>query len=510
MTGPRAGSAQAAGAPAQASCAGKAVRLTAGDVASGKLLEGISTVILDCDGVLWRGADLLPRTVEALQRFRAQGKRLLFLTNNASKSRVQYAQKFLSLGIEVAPEEIVPASYTAAAYLAGVLAGSSSTSGSLESSSTESSSSMHASSSGSSLEGSMDGQPGGRRVFMLGTSGLGDELATAGLDYVTWEGLVSSDSGGSSSDGGGGGGGGSSGAAAMHEQWSSATFGELQLDASIGAVLVGWDPAFSYAKLCYASALLRELPGVHFVQTNPDDADRMGDSGRMMPGTGCLVAAVEAASGRRAFNVGKGGAWLLPWLCQNQRLQPSECAIVGDRLDTDILLGLQGRLGLTVLPLTGVTTEEDLAAAHPSELPHYVVPNLAALAGLPTDDSSSAMQHHTASDSYQDTPVYFQIVVLERQIFAWVGVAPPRLANLQLAMPTRLDPLPSATSLLGSADDELASMSQRLSKRTGRSVALSVNLPANQPLMRAFAEKRLLQELRQLQLVQQAGELSLS
>ena len=89
---------------------------------------------------------------------------------------------------------------------------------------------------------------------------------------------------------------------------------------------------------------------------------------------------------RRAFNVGKGGAWLLPWLCQNQRLQPSECAIVGDRLDTDILLGLQGRLGLTVLPLTGVTTEEDLAAAHPSELPHYVVPNLAALAGLPTDE----------------------------------------------------------------------------------------------------------------------------
>ena len=144
------------------------------------------------------------------------------------------------LRMQVAPEEIVPASYTAAAYLAGVLAGSSSTSGSLESSSTESSSSMHASSSGSSLEGSMDGQPGGRRVFMLGTSGLGDELATAGLDYVTWEGLVSSDSGGSSSDGGGGGGGGSSGAAAMHEQWSSATFGELQLDASIGAVLVGW------------------------------------------------------------------------------------------------------------------------------------------------------------------------------------------------------------------------------------------------------------------------------
>jgi hypothetical protein len=38
-------------------------------------------------------------------------------------------------------------------------------------------------------------------------------------------------------------------------------------------------------------------------------------------------------------------------------------------------------------------------------------------------------------------------------------------------------------------------------KKAGRPVALSVNLPAGQPLMRAFAEKRLMQELQQLQLV---------
>ena len=41
----------------------------------------------------------------------------------------------------------------------------------------------------------------------------------------------------------------------------------------------------------------------------------------------------------------------------------------------------------------------------------------------------------------------------------------------------------------------------RAAKKTGRAVALSVNLPAGQPLMRAFAEKRLMQELQQLQLV---------
>ena len=37
---------------------------------------------------------------------RSLDKRILFLTNNASKSRAQYKQKFDSLGIEVAPEEV--------------------------------------------------------------------------------------------------------------------------------------------------------------------------------------------------------------------------------------------------------------------------------------------------------------------------------------------------------------------------------------------------------------------
>ncbi len=51
-------------------------------------------------------------------------------------------------------------------------------------------------------------------------------------------------------------------------------------------------------------------------------------------------------------NVGKGGAWLLPFLCSQYGLQPQEAMIVGDRLDTDIALGRQGGLR-AVLPLTG-------------------------------------------------------------------------------------------------------------------------------------------------------------
>ncbi|PRW56967.1 phosphoglycolate phosphatase [Chlorella sorokiniana] len=340
----RTGTPAATGPTATAAPAAMAVRLTHRDTQHlDELLDRVSTIILDQDGVLWRGSTLLPGTAEALEELRRRGKRLLFLTNNSSRSRAQYRRKFEALGLEVQPEEIVPASYAAAAYLQSI---------------------------GFS-----------QRVFLIGNEGVAEELEAAGIDYVTLEQLCAEAAGSSSSNGSGSGSNGvASSAAALQQQWTAETFANLQLDPSIGAVVIGWDPAFSYTKVCYASACLREIPGCHFVATNLDSADAMGN-GRFMPGTGCSVHAVETAVERRAVNVGKGGDWLLPFLCDKYGLRPEEALIVGDRLDTDVALGRAGGL-LTVLPMTGVTTEAKLAAAELGELPHYVVPNLAALAGL--------------------------------------------------------------------------------------------------------------------------------
>lgn len=116
------------------------------------LTKDIDTVILDCDGVLWRGAEVIPGTQEvclplpqagrhfpklhaalcdaasvkahmpsagtstldlhpqcqALEKLRKLDKRVLFLTNNASKSRKAYQQKFASLGIQCSSEEVLP------------------------------------------------------------------------------------------------------------------------------------------------------------------------------------------------------------------------------------------------------------------------------------------------------------------------------------------------------------------------------------------------------------------
>lgn len=77
------------------------------DSSSGpQLLQQLDTLLFDQDGVLWRGQDIIPNAVEALHTFRAAGKRLLFVTNNSSKSRQEYVAKFKSLGIEVAAEEV--------------------------------------------------------------------------------------------------------------------------------------------------------------------------------------------------------------------------------------------------------------------------------------------------------------------------------------------------------------------------------------------------------------------
>lgn len=100
-----------------------------------------------------------------------------------------------------------------------------------------------------------------------------------------------------------------------------------------------------------------------------------------MPGTGCMVSAIETATQHRAFNVGKGGSWLLPFLCDKYGVRPREACIVGDRLDTDIAMGRAGGL-MTVLPLTGVTTQQDLQEASPGDVPDFVVPNFGALLGI--------------------------------------------------------------------------------------------------------------------------------
>ena len=79
--------------------------------------EAIDGLVCDLDGVVYRGAEAIPGSVEALNRLRHEGVRLVYATNNSESTVEQYLNKLRGLGLEVEEEQVV----TSAVVLAEVL-----------------------------------------------------------------------------------------------------------------------------------------------------------------------------------------------------------------------------------------------------------------------------------------------------------------------------------------------------------------------------------------------------
>jgi 4-nitrophenyl phosphatase len=75
-------------------------------------------LILDMDGVLYRGEQALPGAVELFPALRASGLSFILLTNNATLTAEEFAQKLACMGISVEPESILTSSGATAAYMA--------------------------------------------------------------------------------------------------------------------------------------------------------------------------------------------------------------------------------------------------------------------------------------------------------------------------------------------------------------------------------------------------------
>jgi HAD superfamily hydrolase (TIGR01450 family) len=72
-----------------------------------RLADRYRAVLLDLDGVLYRGDGAVPGAAEVVAELRAAGKRIVFLTNNSARTPEQVAAKLRGLGIEAAPDEVV-------------------------------------------------------------------------------------------------------------------------------------------------------------------------------------------------------------------------------------------------------------------------------------------------------------------------------------------------------------------------------------------------------------------
>lgn len=75
-------------------------------------------LLLDLDGTLFRGEAAVPGAPEALDRLRAKGKRLVFMTNNSSRTAQDVTEKLLGLGFAAAPQEVVTSSSVTSELLA--------------------------------------------------------------------------------------------------------------------------------------------------------------------------------------------------------------------------------------------------------------------------------------------------------------------------------------------------------------------------------------------------------
>ena len=120
-------------------------------------------------------------------------------------------------------------------------------------------------------------------------------------------------------------------------------------------VVVGETRSYNFEKIEKAIELVRK--GAKLIGTNPDIT---GPTERgIMPATGSLVAPIEICTGKKTYFIGKPNPLMLRHGLQKLGCHSGDIAFVGDRMDTDIIAGIESNVD-TVLVLSGVTSLEDI------------------------------------------------------------------------------------------------------------------------------------------------------
>jgi len=249
-------------------------------------LAHIKNLILDMDGVLWRGETPMPGLAEFFATLSRREIGYALATNNATKTAVMYTEKLARFGVDVAPEHIVTSAEATAAFL---------------------------------REEYGNGAAGGTGVYVVGDKGLHDAMTAQGFTIITPE--------------------------------------QAKAGAQAAVVVAGFARSATYEIMAMGAHLINQ--GARFVGTNPDPSfpSEIGP----LPGAGALLAFIETGTGVKPTIVGKPGPIMFQQAMRRMGGAPENTAMVGDRLNTDILgaknAGLQA-----ILVLSGISTRADVAA----------------------------------------------------------------------------------------------------------------------------------------------------
>ncbi|MCP5096665.1 MAG: HAD-IIA family hydrolase [Chloroflexi bacterium] len=248
--------------------------------------------IFDLDGTVYLGNALLESAGETISRLRKMGKRTVFLSNNPTRTREEYAKKLTRLGLETPIEDVINSSFVMVDYLKRRLPDA--------------------------------------KLFVVGEDSLCNELRQAGFTL---------------------------------------TDDAEQID----VVIASFDRTFVYRKLQIAFDAINK--GARFFATNADRYCPVPGGGE--PDAAAMIAAIEACTNTKIEAVvGKPSHYMAEAILGVLDLAPEQCIMTGDRLETDVQMGLDAGMAGT-LTLTGATDETMLVNSDIN--PTYVIRKLADL-----------------------------------------------------------------------------------------------------------------------------------
>lgn len=249
----------------------------------------------------------------------------MFVTNNSTKSREEYLKKFTGLGIPSDVEEIFGSAYSSAIYISRILKLS----------------------------------PPKNKVFVIGEAGIEHELRSENVPFI----------GGTDP---------SFRRDITPEDWRGIADGS-HLDPEVGCVLAGLDFHINYLKLSHALQYLRR--GAVFLATNVDSTFPMNHN--FFPGAGSMSAPLTyMTGGQKPVALGKPSQAMMDAIEGKFQLDRARTCMVGDRLNTDIKFGIEGRLGGTLAVLTGVNKQADWEAEDAVAVPAFYVDKLSDLGAV--------------------------------------------------------------------------------------------------------------------------------
>lgn len=135
-------------------------------------------------------------------------------------------------------------------------------------------------------------------------------------------------------------------------------------------VVVGKTRQFDFDDMNKASRFIRA--GARFIGTNPDIIDPTEDG--FEPACGSILSSIEVASGAKPYVIGKPNSLMMTIATRKLGVHPDDTLVIGDRMDTDIVGGLEAGMS-TCLVLSGVTRSDEVESF--PYRPDYIVDSVA-------------------------------------------------------------------------------------------------------------------------------------